>query len=308
MESGIERRRQKRIRRRKIRRIKRIIASILMVVAMSFITIFAVRSFLNKNNNEVVVKRPTVADNFKKYVLDEYEKRTKDISKVELGSSGKISNSENGSKDINNQSENASSEEVKPVKNDTAYYNSLEKHYVKSYGTQYLIRVNRAANRVTVYQEDDEGTYGKPVISMICSCGLDNDTPVGEFSVTDNKWEWLELVGDVYGKYITQFYGDYLFHSVPYKYSENNTLLPDEYLKLGQNASHGCVRLCVRDAKWIYDNCEPGTPVVIYDDAEHPGPIEPQRLPDMKIFKESTDNVWDPTDPDQDNPWRGKLI
>ena len=35
------------------------------------------------------------------------------------------------------------------------------------------------------------------------------------------------------------------------------------YRALGSRASHGCIRLTVADAKWIYDNCGEGTVVHI---------------------------------------------
>lgn len=34
--------------------------------------------------------------------------------------------------------------------------------------------------------------------------------------------------------------------------------------RLGINASHGCVRLAIDDAKWIYDNIPSKTKVVVY--------------------------------------------
>ncbi len=71
----------------------------------------------------------------------------------------------------------------------------------------------------------------------------------------------------------------------------------EEYNKLGQTASAGCVRLTVADTKWIYDNCPSGTVVVIYSSPD-PGPLgkpEAQQIP--------LDCGWDPTDPDPDNPW-----
>jgi murein L,D-transpeptidase YcbB/YkuD len=37
------------------------------------------------------------------------------------------------------------------------------------------------------------------------------------------------------------------------------------YKKLGQRASHGCIRLAVWDAKWIYDNVGAGTVVSIVE-------------------------------------------
>ena len=59
-----------------------------------------------------------------------------------------------------------------------------------------------------------------------------------------------------------QFYGPYLFHSVPTGQNFGD-YLEDEAMKLGQPASHGCVRLTVADAKWFYDQVPDGTPVTI---------------------------------------------
>ena len=100
---------------------------------------------------------------------------------------------------------------------------------------------------------------------MVCSCGLDKGTITGEFE-TYFKTEWHALFDDVYGKYVTGIDGNFLFHSVPYtELLKNDSLESDEYNKLGTDASLGCVRLAVSDAKWIYDNCPVGTYVKIYD-------------------------------------------
>ena len=78
----------------------------------------------------------------------------------------------------------------------------------------------------------------------------------------------------------------------------DNTLESEEFNKLGEEASLGCVRLAVADAKWIYDNCAIGTQVHIYDsDKEEPlGKPDPIRIKD-------TDVHWDPTDDNEDNPY-----
>lgn len=40
---------------------------------------------------------------------------------------------------------------------------------------------------------------------------------------------------------------------------------PFNPLKRSHAASHGCVRLLVSDAKWIYDNCKEGTIITVYE-------------------------------------------
>ena len=74
-----------------------------------------------------------------------------------------------------------------------------------------------------------------------------------------------------------------------------------EYNKLGTDASKGCVRLSVRDVKWIYDNCPRGTTVKIYDGNLPSGVSKPSSI---KIDENSPNKGWDPTDPDKKNPWR----
>ena len=63
----------------------------------------------------------------------------------------------------------------------------------------------------------------------------------------------------------------------------------------------GCVRLTVEDAKWIAENCPEGTTVEIYD-GEDPGPLGKPEA--QKLDKSDPDYHWDPTDPDEENPWQ----
>ena len=105
----------------------------------------------------------------------------------------------------------------------------------------------------------------------------------------------------MYGQYATRITGSYLFHSVPYYKQSKSTLETAEYNKLGKRASAGCVRLCVRDVKWIYDNCAAGTIVTLYADGSMQEPfVKP--IP-VKIPTGSPYAGWDPTDPDKKNPW-----
>lgn len=164
----------------------------------------------------------------------------------------------------------------------------------------YSIKVNRQMNCVTVYTYDSKGKYTIPVRAMVCSCGLNKETILGEFKIYFQK-EWNALLNNVYGHYVSGISGNYLFHSVPYYSTDENKLETEEYNKLGSDGSLGCVRLAVADAKWIYDNCPVGTPVTIYDDI-NPGPLgkpESMHITDLE-------NGWDPTDNNKNNPYLKK--
>ena len=133
----------------------------------------------------------------------------------------------------------------------------------------YAIRINKQQNCVTIYKANKKGKY-KPVKAMVCSVGA--ATPLGTFPLKE-KIRWHVLEGPVYGQYCTRITGHILFHSVwYYKNNAPNTLSYTQYNKLGQVASHGCVRLCVGDARWIYNNVPSGTPVTIYK-SKNPGPL-----------------------------------
>ena len=172
-------------------------------------------------------------------------------------------------------------------------------------GKPYYVKVNCQTNTVTIYTQDERGFYTVPYMAMVCSSGLDAEGPdkatcIGEYTI-GYTWEWLEMVNNVYGCYVTQFNGDYLFHSVPYLEQGNHgSLQPGEFDKLGQDASHGCIRLQVKDAKWIYDHALEIEGVQTFNSSE-PGPLG---KPDAPKIGSSEYPGWDPTDPDEANPWR----
>ena len=157
--------------------------------------------------------------------------------------------------------------------------------------SSYYIKVNRTACTVTVYAKDGNNGYIIPVKRFACSVGLPSTpTPTGTF-YTSNKYRWHTLMGPSYGQYCTRIVGGVLFHSVAGYNMTSYNLKASDYNKLGSPASHGCVRLCVRDAKWIYDNCSSGTMVTIYDSSD-PGP-----LGKPATIKIPASQNWDPTDP-----------
>lgn len=176
-------------------------------------------------------------------------------------------------------------------------------NHTRDNGHPYYIMVNRKQNTVTIYMLDEAGYYTVPYKAMICSTGkATSKTPLGTFAISGWKRTWVHMLDDTYGQYVTQFNGNILFHSACYEKADPSTLITAEYNMLGEFASLGCVRLEAIDAKWIYDHCEAGTKVTVYD-GDSPGPLG---KPDRTISKIPADleNGWEPTDPRPENPWR----
>lgn len=161
----------------------------------------------------------------------------------------------------------------------------------------YEIHLLRNHNVIIVYGMDENGEYTKIVNVFPCSTGYHSETDLGDFEI-GLQMRWGSLMLDLYGQYSSQFNYNQLFHSVPYWSKDQNNIEWEEYEKLGTAASSGCVRLATIDAKWIYDFCNTGAQVKVYDTDELPvvKPIQCIILEDY-LFR-----GWDPTDPDPDNP------
>ena len=99
---------------------------------------------------------------------------------------------------------------------------------------------------------------GKNVLyTMYASTGSkDSPTPTGTFHIQKERGDFFYNAASKEGaKYWVSFkdHGIYLFHTVPT--DKNGKFIPKEAQQLGKEAqSHGCVRLSVPDAKWIYKN------------------------------------------------------
>ncbi len=119
------------------------------------------------------------------------------------------------------------------------------------------VQVSIADQKVTVLD-----AKSRMVKQFLCSTGAKgSETPSGTFIVSDRGKSFYNPSIREGGYYWTRFYGAYLFHSVPFDGSYK--LEPEEAAKLGTPASHGCVRLSIEDAKWIYDHIQQGTKVVV---------------------------------------------
>ena len=154
---------------------------------------------------------------------------------------------------------------------------------------------------MTVYEKDAGDGELVPVKAFVCSCGREgHETPLGTFK-TSNYYQWRLMVDGSYGHYAVRFNKGIMFHSIPYYTKNAGNMEWEQFNLLGEPASLGCVRLTCADAKWIYDNCKAGTEVIVYDDAENPGPLgKPE---EVKLTADNPMKKWDPTDTSSMNPW-----
>jgi len=170
-----------------------------------------------------------------------------------------------------------------------------------NYKSPYYIIVYTKNNTVRILEKDINGKYSIDAKLFLCSTAIKGKiTPAGLYSI-EKRYDWRAMFGNVYAQYAVRFYGNYLFHSVPYYTVAHNDLEMEEYEKLGQPASLGCVRLCVRDAKWIYDNCPNNTQVRVISGKNGPDHSETEPIPPLNY--DSKYKGWDPTDPHKNNPY-----
>lgn len=105
---------------------------------------------------------------------------------------------------------------------------------------------------------------GTIIYTMVVSTGLNGSTPKGNYSIRYRGLHFYNANEGMGGDYWVGFIGTtYLFHSVPTRVRQGDYIV-SEANKLGQPASHGCVRLSVADAQWFYQQVPDGTPVRIY--------------------------------------------
>ncbi|MDY4523111.1 MAG: L,D-transpeptidase family protein [Atopobium sp.] len=142
------------------------------------------------------------------------------------------------------------------IKANAQYYDMFTAAQGYSSATNYLICVDTSGCRVAVYY--GQHNNWSPIREFICSPGkASTPTIKGEFSVQSKGY----VFGHGYScYYYTQFYGNYLFHSV--LYNQGTFTVQDG--RLGQHLSHGCVRLAIENAKWIYDYVPMGSRVVVW--------------------------------------------
>ena len=132
--------------------------------------------------------------------------------------------------------------------------------------TNYLVLCNVTNHRLVLFKEI-EGRWISVLNSPISVGKASTPTPTGTFTVY-NHWKYFD--GDYNDSKLTYqcwwstcFYGSYYFHSVLYDY---NSGYPGRLRdgRMNVNVSHGCVRMPLEKAKYLYDHSPIGTKVRVY--------------------------------------------
>lgn len=130
----------------------------------------------------------------------------------------------------------------------------------------YVLKISTSDQRVYAYGLDSNGEYTVLVRTMKCSTGKDaTPTPKGTFQGGTGpgaRWHYFKKF-KCWAQYAYYIDGDIMFHSVLYN-QKGGAVTQSSVNNLGRKASHGCVRLSVEDAKWIYTNCPRNTKIVVY--------------------------------------------
>lgn len=159
--------------------------------------------------------------------------------------------------------------------------------------SSYYLTCDRVNGVMTVYTDSSKKI---PIKTIRVSVGkAETPTLTGTFTLT-RSLRWQPLMGPSWGQYGTHVVNGIFIHSVASSERNDHNLPKSEYLKLGSPASHGCIRCCVADAKWVYENCN-GSTIYVFDgtykaDEALKGPLGRNPLTPLRGNK-----TFDPTDP-----------
>ena len=146
----------------------------------------------------------------------------------------------------------------------------------------YAMTVDVTNQVTTVYALDENGRHTIPVRRMLCSTGTKaNPSDVGDWVLNGRHAKWCVFPkwGNSYARYWTRINSNIAFHSVIYTAVDLDAMKTSSYKALGSRASHGCIRLTVEDARWVYENIGAGTVVTIREDL----PSDPELRDALKL-------------------------
>lgn len=131
----------------------------------------------------------------------------------------------------------------------------------------YELVVDYTNQCVYAFSKDDDGERQLERVMICTTGGNGNWTPEGEYEMdSDYKRFGFFTSANCYAQYWSQMWGNFYFHSILYSDRDADTYTMSSYNNLGTPGSHGCIRLLVPDARWIYENCAPGTKCTVTTD------------------------------------------
>ncbi len=139
----------------------------------------------------------------------------------------------------------------------------------------YFIEVDVNNQLIKVFGRDESGQFTRLERIFLCSTGTASyPSRPGTYTLTGRKARWAEFPnwGGGKARWWVRIDSEIAFHSVIYNSNNLDDVNMNSVRKLGSRASHGCIRLTVADAKWIYDNVGAGTQVLIHENA----PLDPE--------------------------------
>ncbi len=96
-----------------------------------------------------------------------------------------------------------------------------------------------------------------------CTGGPATPTPLGQFYTSDKIVKFDSEEQNYYCWWATRVHNDILIHSILYTHDPTG---PHRVLDgtMGRNVSHGCIRLYLQNAEWVYLHIPAGTRVLTY--------------------------------------------
>lgn len=158
---------------------------------------------------------------------------------------------------------------------DNGVYGALTKRFPDK--DTYRIVVDLRNNIMTVYNKADASIQRR----MLCTTGKPSTpSPRGNLKMGKNRirFGYFEEF-ECYAQYWVQITRNVYMHSVLYSKKNAKSLIKDSYRNLGKSVSHGCIRLTVPDARWIYENIAPGTEIQFTREKENKALKDSLKLP-----------------------------
>ncbi len=140
----------------------------------------------------------------------------------------------------------------------------------------YSVEVDVNNQLIKVWGRDGYGEHTRLDRVFWCSTGTKTyPSALGSFVLSGSKSKYAAFPNWGGGQarwWVEIIHDDIAFHSVIYDSNRDEDVNMSSVRKLGTRASHGCIRLTLDDAKWMYDNVGKGTVVTIHEDA----PLDPE--------------------------------